>query len=51
MEKLQQIIVGASQKHIGSTLKGVRLGWNFLIFGQKGVPRDIEGIGHDVKGY
>jgi hypothetical protein len=51
MAKLQQIIVGASHKHIGSTLKGVRLDWNFFVFGQKRVPRDIEDIGHDVKGY
>jgi hypothetical protein len=32
-------------------LKGVRLDWNFFVFGQKRVPRDIEDIGHDVKGY
>ncbi len=53
MAKLQQIIVGASQKHIGSTLKDVRLDWNFLFLGKKGCQGTLKALdmmSKDIRG-
>jgi hypothetical protein len=53
MAKLQQIIVGASQKHVSSTLKGVRLDWNFLFLGKKGCQGTLKALdmmSKDIRG-